>query len=60
MNAKIHPKVVMDLSIFKFGGWNNLQPSNQKLQEDFVDENEPGLLIGIPIRDPFCVTQHLG
>ena len=29
-NAKIDPKVVMDLSIFKIGVWNNLQPSNQK------------------------------
>ena len=24
MNAKIDPKVVMDLSIFKMGGWNSL------------------------------------
>ena len=24
-------KVVMDLSIFKIGGWNSLQPSNQNL-----------------------------
>ena len=30
MSGKIDPKVVMDLSIFKIGGWNNLQPSNQK------------------------------
>ena len=30
MDAKIGPKVVMDLSMFKIGGWNNLQPSNQK------------------------------
>ena len=56
MNAKIDPKVVMDLII---GGWNSLQPSTQKLLEEFVDENEPWLLIGIPIRDPFLVTQHL-
>ena len=28
MNAKMHPKVVMDLSIFKTGGWSSLQPSN--------------------------------
>ena len=60
MNAKIHPKVVMDLSIFKFGGLINLQPSNQKIVGDFVDENEPWLLIGISNRDPFRVTQHLG
>ena len=29
MNAKIDPKGVMDVSIFKIGGWNILQPSNQ-------------------------------
>ena len=33
MNAKIDPKVVMDLSIFKIGGWNSLQPMNQNLLE---------------------------
>ena len=27
MDAKIDPKVVMDLSMFKIGGWNNLQPN---------------------------------
>ena len=52
MNAKIGPKVVMDLSIFDIGGWNSLQPINQKLLEEFVDENEPWLLIGIPSTDP--------
>ena len=31
MDAKIDPKVVMDLSIFKIGGWNSLQPIKQKL-----------------------------
>ena len=31
MNAKIDPKVVMDLSIFKIGGWNSLQLINQKI-----------------------------
>ena len=56
MDAKIDPKVVMDLSIFKIGGWNSLQPINQKLLEEFVDENEPWLLIGIQSRDPFFVT----
>ena len=59
MNAKIDPKVVMDLSVFKISGWNSLQPSNQKLLEEFIDENEPWLLIGIPNRDPFLVTQYL-
>ena len=32
---------------------------NQKLLEEFVDENEPWLLIGIPSRDPFLVTENL-
>ena len=59
MDAKIDPKVVMDLSIFKIGGWNSLQPNNQNLLEKFIDENEPWLLIGIPSRDPFLVTQYL-
>ena len=59
MDAKIDPKVVMDLSIFKIGGWNSLQPINQNLLEVFIDENEPWLLIGIPSRDPFLLTQYL-
>ena len=41
MNATIDPKVVMDLSIFESGGWNSLQPINQNLLEEFIDENEP-------------------
>ena len=32
------------------------QPKNV---EEFIDENEPWLLIGIPNRDPFLVTQYL-
>ena len=52
MNARIDPKVLMDLSIFKIGGWNSLQPINQNLLEEFIDENEPWFLIGIPSRDP--------
>ena len=59
MDAKIDPKVVMDLSIFKIGGWNSLQPITQKLLEEFLDKNEPWLLIGITSRDPFLVTQYL-
>ena len=59
MNAKIDPKVVMDLSLFKIGGWNSLHSINQNLVEDFLDENEPRLLIGIPSRDRFLVTRHL-
>ena len=59
MDAKIDPKVVTDLSIFKIGGWNILQPSNQKLLEDSVDENEPWLLIRIPSRESFLTIQYL-
>ena len=59
MDAKIDPKVVMDRSKFKIGGWNCLQPIDQNLFEKFIDENEPWLLIGIPSRDPFLVTQYL-
>ena len=56
MNAKIDPMVVMDLSIFKIGGWNSQQPINQNLLDEYIDENEPWLLIGIPSRDSFLVT----
>ena len=59
-DAKNDPKVVMDLSIFK--NWRmekSLQPINQELLEEFIDENEPWLLIGIPSRDRFLVTQYL-
>ena len=59
MDAKIGPTVVMDLSIFKIGGRNSLQPINQHLLEEFIDENEPWLLIGIPSRDPNLETQYL-
>ena len=31
----------MDLSIFKVGGWDNLQHSNQEKWEEFIDENDP-------------------
>ena len=58
MEAKIDAKVVMDLSIFKIGWWNSLQPINQNLLEEFLDKNEPWLLIGIRSRDPFLVTQY--
>ena len=51
MHAIIDPKVVMDLSIF-----NSLQPSSQQLLEDFLDA---WMLIGIPSRDPFLLTQYL-
>ena len=59
MDAKIDPKVVMDLSIFKIGGWNSLQPRKQNLLEEFIDKNEPRLSNRIPSRDPFMITQYL-
>ena len=59
MNAKIDPKIVTDLSMFRLGGWNSLQPIKQKLLEEFIDDNEPWLLIGVPSRGPFLVTHYL-
>ena len=60
MNATIDPKVVMDLSTFKIDGWNNVQPSNQHLLEEFMNGNEPWLLIGIPNRDQILRDTILG
>ena len=59
MDARSDPKVVMDMSISKIGGWNSLNTINQKLLEEIVDENEPRLLIRVPSRDPFFVRQYL-
>ena len=56
VNAKIDPKFVMGLSIFKIGGWNSVQPSNQIMLEEFIDENGPWMLIGIPSRT--CGRNH--
>ena len=36
-----------------------MQSINRNLLEESIDENEPWLLIGIPSRDPFLVTQYL-
>ena len=62
MDANIDPKVEMDLSIFEIGGRNILQPINQNLLGEFIDENEPWWLIGIPSKDLFlrvqCMEQH--
>ena len=63
MDAKIDPKVEMDLSMFKISGWNLLQHCNRKLLEDFFEEYESRLLlIGIPNGDSFlmkqCLEQH--
>ena len=44
MDAKIDPKIVLDLSIFKIGGWNEVEPIVQKSLEKFFDENVPWLL----------------
>ena len=59
MFAKIVPKVVMNLSVFKIGGWSRVQTSNQILLEELVDEHGFCLLMGIPSRDPSLVTQYL-
>ena len=45
-------------------GWNILQPSNRKLFEEFIEENESRLLlIGIPSKDLFlriqCMEQFI-
>ena len=55
----IDSKVVMDLSVIKIGGWNILQSSNRKLLEEFINENEPWLLIRIPSKDSFLMIRHL-
>ena len=43
--CRIDPKVVMDLPIFKIGGWNILQPSSRKLLEESIEEDELQLLL---------------
>ena len=62
MNAKIDPKVVMDLSIFQYMVDATVcNPSIQNLLEEFIEENEAWLLIGISNRDPFlCDSDVLG
>ena len=35
-----------------------MQPVNPKLLEDFIDENEHWMMIGIRSRDPFLVTRY--
>ena len=44
---------------YKVGGWNSLQPTYRKLLEEFIDKNEPWLLIGVPNRESFFVTLYL-
>ena len=48
-----------DVQISALGGWNSLQPMSRGLLDEFIDKNVPWLLIGIPSRDPFLVTQYL-
>ena len=60
MDAKILPKVGMGVSMFKIGGCNNLQPSNQNLLKEIIDENEPWVVDRNSNRDPSFVTQKLG
>ena len=59
VDARIDPKVVMDLSILKLVDGTVCNPFIKILLEEFVDKNEPWLLIGVPSRDPFLVTQYL-
>ena len=59
VGAKIDPKVVMDLSIVKIGGWTILEPSNRKVSEGRINENKPRLSIRILSRDSFFTIQHL-
>ena len=60
MYAKIDPKIVMDLSIFKIGVWNILLLGNRKLLEESIKEDELQLLlIGILSRDAFLVIQSV-
>ena len=57
MNSKIDPKVLMDLSVLRIGGWNSLQSSNR--WKNFLMRKNFWLLIGMPSRDPLLVTQYL-
>ena len=60
MDAKIDPKVAVDLPIFKISGWNILQHSKRQLLEESIEEDELQLLhIGIPNRDAFFMMQYL-
>ena len=60
MGAKIDPKVEMDLSLFKVGGWKILQLSIRKLLEESIEEDELQLLfLGTLSRDSFLVMHHV-
>ena len=59
VGAKIDTKVEYGQIVFKIGGWNLLQPSNRKLSEECINENELRLSIRIPSRDLFLTIQYL-
>ena len=59
LNAKIDPKLVMNWFILKIGGWKMYRRATTESWYTFMDENEPWLLIGIPNRHSFFVTQYL-
>ena len=59
MDAKIDPIVLMVLPICTSGGWNNWKTSAQTMLGKVMDENGPWVLVGIPNRDPFFVTEYL-
>ena len=59
MGAKIAPKVVKDLSVFKNWWMEHSTTQSSKLLEDFINENEPRLSIRIQNRHPFFMIQYL-
>ena len=59
MDAKIDPKVVMDLPMFEIGAWKFLQLSNRKLLAEFIEETVAvELLIGTVSRDSVLVMHN--
>ena len=58
MHADIDPSDG-SVNIQKFADGTVCNPATKKWLEEFMDENEDWLLIGISSRDPFCVTQYL-
>ena len=60
MNAKIDPKVVMDLSIKYILDGTVCNPSIKICWKSLLMRTNLGLLIGIPSRDPFLGDRVLG
>ena len=58
-NAQTDPNVEMYPSNLKLVDGTISSPSNQSLMDEFLDENEPWLSVGIPNRDPFFVTHYM-